>query len=182
MAPESVVEEIIEGDGAAMGEEAETASEEKAVEPETAAEESKPESEKPKPTTTQPAVSLPKGIVDTVREYVMGNLMIIGGALGGLILLIVAFLFLRSWRSSAVTGGALAVPDEEIPDIDIGSEDETELPEGGSEDETDIKVSDEGTAEDSENEEEATIFIDQSEEADAQPLEATADAASAKRQ
>ena len=138
---------------------------EEAAKPETATApgETKAGQEKPKPTVQPPAVSPVAGIVNQVRSFVMGNLLLVGGALGGLVLLIVILVALRKWRSSAAEEVVLPVTAEDYPDL--AGEAETEMP-PGSEDVTDIKVPVEPEAEAEETEEadeEATVFMDTSE-------------------
>lgn len=153
--PEEIVEDVTEatadetGDAEAVPEEITSLALDEAEEPAPDTIDETPPAEEqassPPAVTTQPEIMPAQpGLVDQVLSFIFGNLVLVGGGLGALIIAIAALLFIKKRKESAVDD---ELPVADTPDFESTAE-ETAMPEESSEIDSEIDAGDESAAAD----------------------------------
>ncbi|MGK0298799.1 MAG: pilus assembly protein FimV, partial [Gammaproteobacteria bacterium] len=95
-------------------------------------------------TTQTETMAMEAGLVDQILRFVFGNIMLVGGAIGAIILGVLGFLFIRKRKGESADGDeTVAVTD--FPDFESTAE-ATDMPESSSEMDVEAGVVDENDA------------------------------------
>ncbi|MGK0297801.1 MAG: pilus assembly protein FimV, partial [Gammaproteobacteria bacterium] len=94
-------------------------------------------------TQTEP-MAMDAGLVDQILRFVFGNMMLVGGAIGAIILGVLGFLFIRKRKGESADGDEIAAVTD-FPDFESTAE-ETDMPESMSEMDVEADVENDGDA------------------------------------
>ncbi|MGY8813700.1 MAG: FimV/HubP family polar landmark protein [Gammaproteobacteria bacterium] len=92
-------------------------------------------------TTTTETMATDAGLVDQILRFIFGNMMLLGGAIGAVILGVLGFLFIRKRKGESVEGSDTAAVTD-FPDFE-STADATDMPESLSEMDVEADVEDE---------------------------------------